>query len=491
MDSVFETYLGPDGVLAGAVVGAVAGATGEPDDIPNVNTTVWILGKSYNAIQELELIRRDVQSRLWCTYRRGFVPLGEPQLTTDKGWGCTLRCGQMVLAQALIDLHLGRDWFWTPETRDQTYLKIVNRFEDSRKSYFSIHQIALMGDSEDKKVGQWFGPNTVAQVLKKLVRYDDWCSLMIHVAMDMSIVSDEIMSLCLGNPQNEESWKPLLLIIPLRLGLSDINPIYIPALKKCFELVGFCGMIGGRPNQALYFMGYVDDEVLFLDPHTTQRCGSVGQKTTQDEIEFDATFHQKYAGRIPFTHMDPSLAVCFLCKTRISFDILLEDLKTKVLTASTQPLFEIIKTRSPEWVSSMPGTTTTMPYNLTSSNTNTTTTSHISRTYQYPCKNTTTTNNSKEDQIMQTSDNCFNSFEDFSQASEMNTSSLQTFQTIGYNTNFNSDDLTSYSSTTTRRTISCGDTEDFEKLNHTSEELRPRNCCDEYAGSDDDFEFIS
>lgn len=94
------------------------------------------------------------------------MPLGEPQLTTDKGWGCMLRCGQMVLAQALIDLHLGRDWFWSTECRDSTYLKIVNRFEDSRKSYFSIHQIALMGDSEDKKVGQWFGPNTVSQVLK-------------------------------------------------------------------------------------------------------------------------------------------------------------------------------------------------------------------------------------------------------------------------------------------------------------------------------------
>ena len=26
-------------------------------------------------------------------------------------------------------------------------------------------------------------------------------------------------------------WKPLLLIIPLRLGLSDINPVYINGLK--------------------------------------------------------------------------------------------------------------------------------------------------------------------------------------------------------------------------------------------------------------------
>lgn len=36
-----------------------------------------------------------------------------------------LRCGQMVLAQALIMLHLGRDWRWTTETKDLDYLNIV------------------------------------------------------------------------------------------------------------------------------------------------------------------------------------------------------------------------------------------------------------------------------------------------------------------------------------------------------------------------------
>lgn len=51
-------------------------------------------------------------------------------------------------------------------SRDPTYLKIVGKFEDNRKSPFSIHQIAMMGDSEDKRIGEWYGPNTVAQVLK-------------------------------------------------------------------------------------------------------------------------------------------------------------------------------------------------------------------------------------------------------------------------------------------------------------------------------------
>ncbi|CAD7080003.1 unnamed protein product [Hermetia illucens] len=338
MDSVFEQYLGPDGANL---------VYAEPDDIPKTNATVWILGKSYNSIQELERIRQDIRSRLWCTYRRGFVPLGEAQLTTDKGWGCMLRCGQMVLAQSLIDLHLGRSWFWTTETRDPTYLKIVSRFEDARKCPFSLHQIALMGDSEDKRVGEWFGPNTVAQVLKKLVKYDDWCSIEIHVALDNTIVTDDIYSLC--STESDSSWKPLLLIIPLRLGLNEINPIYIPALQKCFELVESVGMIGGRPNQALYFIGYVGEEVIYLDPHTTQRTGSVGDKSSQTEIELDETYHQKYAARMNFRQMDPSLALCFLCKTRTSFEILLDKLKTDVNSSGN--IFEIVKTRTAPWKS--------------------------------------------------------------------------------------------------------------------------------------------
>lgn len=77
-----------------------------------------------------------------------------------------LRCGQMVLAQALINLHLGRNWEWDPETKDSQYLKIIEKFEDKRTAPFSIHQIAVMGQSEGKNIGEWFGPNTVAQVLK-------------------------------------------------------------------------------------------------------------------------------------------------------------------------------------------------------------------------------------------------------------------------------------------------------------------------------------
>ena len=52
-------------------------------------------------------------------------------------------------------------------------------------------------------------------------------------------------------------WNPVLLFIPLLLGVSEVNPIYFETLKSCLEMPESIGIIGGRPNHALYFVGYV------------------------------------------------------------------------------------------------------------------------------------------------------------------------------------------------------------------------------------------
>lgn len=67
-----------------------------------------IIYPPFHDFSDLETIRKDIRSKFWFTYRRGFVQIGDTGLTSDKGWGCMLRCGQMVLAQALVCLHLGR-----------------------------------------------------------------------------------------------------------------------------------------------------------------------------------------------------------------------------------------------------------------------------------------------------------------------------------------------------------------------------------------------
>uniref|UniRef100_A0A8C6W9U4 Cysteine protease n=2 Tax=Rodentia TaxID=9989 RepID=A0A8C6W9U4_NANGA len=107
----------------------------EFEDFPETSEPVWILGRKYSIFTEKDEILSDVASRLWFTYRRNFPAI---------------------------------DWRWAQRKRQpDSYFSVLNAFLDRKDSYYSIHQIAQMGVGEGKSIGQWYGPNTVAQVLKK------------------------------------------------------------------------------------------------------------------------------------------------------------------------------------------------------------------------------------------------------------------------------------------------------------------------------------
>ncbi|EUB60413.1 Cysteine protease ATG4B [Echinococcus granulosus] len=406
--------------------------------LPSIDKPVWILGEEHSALNDQEEIANDIRSRLWFTYRRGFAPIGgEKGPTTDTGWGCMHRCGQMLIGQALVHLHLGREWRWNPDRLDRSYLRILKMFEDKPTAPYSIHKIASKAASDDNKtVSSWLGPNTVAQILKKLSASDRWTNLVVHVTTEDGIVMQEIKSLCrrsasarnskiaaidestcnkdtsppspishdslhlsaerknsdrpvivsspitvevddesvaiilppvynMSFPSGDDSsptsevfsvlttttaasstWHPLFLVLPLRLGLHEFNMRYAPALQGLFKLRQCVGVIGGRPNHALWLIGSVgDDEVLCLDPHTTQAAAILGEPApgvSEEAASLDGSFHCTTPLRIPLRRLDPSLAVAFVCRTEADFDDLCAHLLADKLSSS---LFEVHETR--------------------------------------------------------------------------------------------------------------------------------------------------
>lgn len=149
------------------------------------------------------------------------------------------------------------------------------------------------------------------------------------------------------NPSRK--WKPLLLVIPLRLGLSEINPVYIHGLKTCFTFRQSLGVIGGKPNHALYFIGCVGEHVIYLDPHTTQPVSLVEDKELSYEKTADLSYHCQRASRSHILNMDPSVAVCFFCSSEVEFDILCQQIQDKLVKPEKQPLFEITQNKPRTW----------------------------------------------------------------------------------------------------------------------------------------------
>ncbi|XP_064615876.1 cysteine protease ATG4B-like isoform X2 [Liolophura sinensis] len=360
----------------------------EVEDFPQTDEPVWLLGEQYSTLYDLDELRETVLSKIWLTYRKNFSAIGGLGPTSDTGWGCMLRCGQMMLAEALVRRHLGKKWRWRNGQKDDVYKQLLRLFQDKKKSCFSIHQIAAMGVSEGKAIGHWFGPNTVAQVLRKLAVYDEWGSLAIHVAMDNTVIEEDIRAICLCPDEGQSKdikvedkktshgtnkrldknhpfanhktcsskdsalrsevtavrWKPLLLIIPLRLGLSEINSVYIDSLRKCLTLKQSVGIIGGKPNHALWFIGCVGEEMVFLDPHTTQPFVDLEAKQFCDE-----SFHCPRASRMKVQHLDPSIALGFYCGTEAEFNDLCVGINRLLIQPIKMPMFELHKERPAHW----------------------------------------------------------------------------------------------------------------------------------------------
>eukprot|EP01064_Diplonema_japonicum_P038081 TRINITY_DN9118_c2_g1_i1.p1 TRINITY_DN9118_c2_g1~~TRINITY_DN9118_c2_g1_i1.p1 ORF type:complete len:331 (+),score=36.52 TRINITY_DN9118_c2_g1_i1:80-994(+) len=242
----------------------------------------------------------------WFSYRTGLEGMMNGG-TTDMGWGCMHRTGQMLLMRVLQSLGKGKG--------------CLEYFMDRREAKYSVHQIAEVGEKYGKPFGTWLGPSTLAFIVRDL-----FTEAKVEVVLDQIIDDQAILS-----HFENSSPTPVLVLIPFMLGLDRINPENESFLHNCLAAPFSTGLCGGTPNHALYLIGHSHStsSILCLDPHTTQPAftsisslGCIASNSLES-----------------VSSLDTSCLLTFLVKTKDEANDLIERLVTTRLGNSKWPLF--------------------------------------------------------------------------------------------------------------------------------------------------------
>ncbi|MEQ2309706.1 hypothetical protein AMECASPLE_001387, partial [Ameca splendens] len=371
----------------------------------------------------VEAFRKDFASRVWLTYREDFAPLPGSTLTSDCGWGCMLRAGQMMLAQALVLHFLGRDWTWSEalslqpldaETRTTTAAKrlvasleaslqgtprtsesepclapqaqasaeeadahlkemyhrnLVSWFGDVSLAPLGLHGLVRIGLRMGKQAGDWYGPAVVAHILKKAIKEatdPSLAGITAYVSQDCTVYSVDVMD-CHKAPRAGESSeerppvaqnsqpsaaptlpenRAVIILIPVRLGGERTNPEYFEFAKSILSLEYCIGIIGGKPKQACYFVGFQDDNLIYMDPHYCQSFVNIS--TSDFPLQ---SYHCPSPKKMPFSKMDPSCTIGFYSKSVEDYEKIKEEL-SKLLQPSPKekyPAFTFVQGRSADY----------------------------------------------------------------------------------------------------------------------------------------------
>ncbi|KAM9313068.1 cysteine protease ATG4D [Gastrophryne carolinensis] len=366
------------------------------------SSPLYLLGKHYHFRLEddIENFQKDFVSRVWMTYRRDFPALEGTQLTSDCGWGCMIRSAQMLLAQALLVHLLNRDWFW-PEAlnthfvdmdpigssspsnmglfspssscqpsrirstleslphrrllqdphQEQIHRDILRWLSDNPEAPFGLHHMVKLGGSFGKKAGDWYGPSIVAHILRKALEMTSQVpELSVYVSQDCTVYKADVEQLL--DPEipltgKSHGGKAVIILVPVRLGGEHFNPVYKQCIKDFLQMPCCLGIIGGKPKHSLYFIGYQDNHLLYLDPHYCQNY------INTSKVDFPLeSFHCDSPRKMSIVKMDPSCTLAFYARNRADFRDVCDHLLQVLSSPSAEekyPVFSISEGQAQEF----------------------------------------------------------------------------------------------------------------------------------------------
>ncbi|KAI9670107.1 MAG: Cysteine protease atg4 [Trizodia sp. TS-e1964] len=280
------------------------------------------------------LFLEDFESRIWLTYRSNFPPItksSDPSslsamtfsvrlrsqlveqggFTSDAGWGCMIRSGQSLLANALVVLQLGREW--RRGQQEDAERNLLSLFADDPQAPFSIHKFVEHGASKcGKHPGEWFGPSATARCIQALSNGRESTGLRVHMTGDGSdVYEDSVLKVAMPDGI---TFIPTLVLVGIRLGIDRVTPVYWEALKASLQMPQSVGIAGGRPSSSHYFVGVQGSYFFYLDPHHTRPALPFHALASEYSAEDIDSCHTRRLRRLHIKDMDPSMLLGFLIR---------------------------------------------------------------------------------------------------------------------------------------------------------------------------------
>ncbi|CAL5363156.1 unnamed protein product [Camellia sinensis] len=308
---------------------------------------IWHLGFWYKISQEdsssdlaisdgLAAFVEDFSSRILLTYRKGFAAIGDSKYTSDVNWGCMLRSSWPDACCS------GRSW-------RKTSHKNLHSTKNTLRYYISLvilrHQHCLFTIFfKQEMVMTSVGPYAMCRTWESLVRFkreeseleDQSFPMAIYVVSGDEdgerggapiVCIEDASRHCFEFSKGQANWTPILLLVPLVLGLDKINPRYIPLLSATFTFPQSLGILGGRAGASTYIVSMQDEETFYLDPHEVQPVHVVRH--------------------VPLDSVDSSLAIGFYCRDKDDFDDFCNRASKLADESKGAPLFTVTHTRNP------------------------------------------------------------------------------------------------------------------------------------------------
>ena len=286
---------------------------------------IYIFDTELNEVN-LDEMNRLLKTFLYMSYRSGFINLnclGCGDYTSDCGWGCMLRCSQMILSKGFIQKKIF-DFFQEKNTiidnisMENIRKETLDLFNDNYLPFkeiknhpdfhyfWNIYKDIIKKNPEYNSISEIIPPYSI-HILCKLGKFSGEYTSDIKMIKLFSLINSQIFNdinivlfecgliskkklityFCEEYTDFNSNYfdtityngvdyifkKGGIVFISFRFGLYQIEPIYYKVIPLLFEKFhNNLGFISGKNNKAYYFIGIQGkNKLIFVDPHYNQQ----------------------------------------------------------------------------------------------------------------------------------------------------------------------------------------------------------------------------